>query len=240
MDCAVKIGHNMERRINQAGIYDMQALMKLQPKHMRAVWGSIWGEKMWYYLRGFDLPEEETHRSSVGHSHVLSPDMRPPQKAFQIAQRLTMKAAARLRRMEYCAKKISLSVRVENGPRIGCEAICPPAQDSFIFVNLLEELWAALMKETKNQRIKKVNIVLHGLVPEKDLHVQADLFDVAIPAAATRNKVRCEKISKAMDQLNQKFGKDTVLLGMTPEQGKAFTGTKIAFTRIPDMEEFVE
>jgi len=31
-----------------------------------------------------------------------------------------------------------------------------------------------------------------------------------------------------------------VLLGMTAEQGKSFTGTKIAFTRIPDMEEFVE
>jgi hypothetical protein len=42
------------------------------------------------------------------------------------------------------------------------------------------------------------------------------------------------------EYLNQKFGKDTVLLGMTPHQGKAFTGTKIAFTRIPDMEEFWE
>jgi DNA polymerase-4 len=94
------IGHNMERRINAAGIFDMQALMKLQPKHMRAVWGSIWGEKMWYYLRGYDLPDEATSRSSVGHSHVLSPDMRPPAQAYQIARRLTMKAVARLRRME--------------------------------------------------------------------------------------------------------------------------------------------
>lgn len=225
----------MERRINEAGIYDMQALMKLQPKHMRAVWGSIWGEKMWYYLRGFDLPDEETSRSSVGHSHVLSPEMRPPQKAYQIAQRLTMKAAARLRRMEYYAGKISLSVRVENGPRIGCEASCPPAQDSFIFVNLLEDLWSALMKEIKNQRVKKINIVLQGLVPAKDLHVQADLFDVAIPAVETKKKARNEKISKAMDQLNQKFGRDTILLGMTADQGKAFTGTKVAFTRIPDI-----
>ena len=46
--------------------------------------------------------------------------------------------------------------------------------------------------------------------------------------------------SQVMDKLNQKFGKDTVLLGMTPQQGKAFTGTKIAFTRIHDMEEFLE
>jgi DNA polymerase-4 len=234
------IGHNMEKRINAAGIYDMQALFKLQPKHMRAVWGSIWGEKMWYYLRGFDLPDEETSRSSVGHSHVLSPDMRPPHQAYQIARRLTMKAAARLRRMAYCAGKISVSVRIENGPRLGLEASCPPAQDSFIFLNLLEELWMVLMRETKNQRIKKVNIVLHGLIPEKDLHIQADLFDAAVPITETKKQVRNEKLSKAMDSLNQKFGKDTVLLGMTPQQGKSFTGTKIAFTRIPDMEEFLE
>ncbi|MBI3440912.1 MAG: impB/mucB/samB family protein [Proteobacteria bacterium] len=234
------IGHNMEQRINKAGIYDMQALMKLQPKHMRAVWGSIWGEKMWYYLRGYDLPDEETSRSSVGHSHVLSPEMRPPAKAYQIAQRLTMKAAARLRRMEYCAGKISLSVRIENGPRIGCETSCQPSQDSFKFQSLLEELWTALMHETKKQRIKKVNVVLHGLVPTEDLHVQADLFDAVIPAATEKKQARNEKLSIAMDRLNQKFGKDTVLLGMTPDQGKAFTGTKIAFTRIPDMEEFLE
>ena len=236
----VGVGHNMEQRINRAGIYDMQALLKLQPKHMRAVWGSIWGEKMWYYLRGYDLADEETSRSTVGHSHVLSPEMRPPTQAYQIAQRLTMKAAARLRRMEYCAGKISLSVRVDNGPRIGCEASCQPSQDSFVFQELLGELWRALMHETKNQRIKKVNIVLHGLVPEKELHIQADLFDTVAPAAAIQKRAKNEKISAAMDKLNQKFGKDTVLLGMTPQQGKAFTGTKIAFTRIPDIEEFVE
>ena len=234
------IGHNMERRINAAGIFDMQALMKLQPKHMRAVWGSIWGEKMWYYLRGFDLADEATSRSSVGHGHVLSPDMRPPAQAYQIAKRLTMKAAARLRRMEYCAGKYSISVRIENGPRLALEARCPPAQDSFIFLKLLDELWRELMREAGNKRVKKVNVVLHGLVPEKDLHVQTDLFDAVIPVVAMREKARSEKISQAMDQLNQKFGKDTILLGMTPHQGKSFTGTKIAFTRIPDMEEFLE
>ena len=234
------IGANMERRINAAGIYDMQALLKLQPKHMRAVWGSIWGEKMWYYLRGFDLPDEESTTGSVGHSHVLAPDMRPPAQAYTIARRLTMKAAARLRRMKYYAGKYSLSFRIENGPRLGLEATCPPSQDSFVFINLMEEIWQTLMRETKGRRIKKVNIVLHGLVEEKNLHVQADLFDTVTPAAAIQRQARNEKLSNAMDKLNQKFGRDTILLGMTANQDKSGTGTKIAFTRIPDMQEFVE
>ena len=43
-----------------------------------------------------------------------------------------------------------------------------------------------------------------------------------------------------MDALNLKFGRDTVLLGMTAGKVSATTGSQIAFTRIPDMEEFLE
>jgi DNA polymerase IV len=234
------IGPNMEKRLNNAGIYDMQKLLSLQPKHMRAVWGSIWGEKMWYYLRGYDLLDEETQKGSVGHSHVLSPEMRPPAQAYTIARRLTMKAAARLRRMDYYAGAFSVSFRIENGPRLGLEAKCEPSQDSFTFQQLLDEIWHELMKECKNRRIKKVNIVLHGLVEAKNLHVQPDLFESLKQPKEQNQRVKNEKISAAMDALNRKFGRDTVLLGMTAGKASDSTGSKIAFTRIPDMEEFVE
>jgi len=42
------------------------------------MWGSIWGEKIWYLLRGFDLSEAPTQRRSIGHSHVLAPALRDP------------------------------------------------------------------------------------------------------------------------------------------------------------------
>ncbi len=232
------IGRNIERRLNDAGIHDMTGLLKLQPKHMRALWGSLWGEKMWYYLRGYDVPDEETSRSTVGHSHVLAPDMRPPARAYTIARRLTMKAAARLRRLQYHAGKFSLSIRIEDGPRTGLEACCLPSQDSFVFLALLEELWCALMRETGKRRIKKINVLLHGLIPDKSLNGQPDLFAAAAPEGTA--KMKNEKISRAMDALNQKFGRDTILLGMTGNQLSAATGTKIAFTRIPDREEFLE
>lgn len=232
------VGANMEKRLNNAGIYDMKALLALDAKHMRAVWGSIWGEKMWYYLRGYDLPDQETERNSVGHSHVLSPDMRPQHHAHDIARRLTMKATARLRRMKLHAKRFSLSVRIENGPRLGLDAACEPSQDSFTFLQLTEEIWRQIIAEAGTRaRIKKVSVVLHGLIEEIDLNRQGDLFAQAAP---NQQRQRNDKISAAIDKLNQKFGKDTVLIGMTSEQGKSFTGTKIAFTRIPDAEEFLE
>jgi DNA polymerase-4 len=229
------IGGNMERRLNRAGIHDLRTLMTFQPKRLRAVWGSLWGERMWYYLRGYDLPEAETNRRSIGHSHVLAPEMRPPEQAYIIARRLTMKAAARLRRMGYCANKFSLSVRIENGPRLGFEAGCAPAQDSFLFLRLLESLWRDALREAGHGRVKKIGVMLHGLVPEGDVHGQADLF-----APVTATKTRHEAVSQAIDRLNRKFGRDTVLLGMAAGQEKSATGTKIAFTRIPDREEFRE
>lgn len=232
------IGRNMERRLNRAGIYDLRTLMSFSPKQLRAVWGSLLGERMWLYLRGYDLPEPETNRRSVGHSHVLAPDMRRPEQAHIIARRLTMKAAARLRRMGYYADRFSLSVRIENGPRLAFAAGCAPAQDSFLFLGLLEQLWQAVLDEGGHRRLKKIGVMLHGLVPEGEVHSQPDLFAPAAPVAMRQK--RREAISRAIDRLNQRFGRDTVLLGMTGNQDQSATGTKIAFTRIPDMEEFLE
>jgi DNA polymerase-4 len=234
------IGHNIEKRINRAGVYDMAGLYRLAPRQMRAIWGSLWGEKMWYYLRGHDLADEKTSRRSVGHSHVLAPALRPPAEAYQVARRLVMKAAARLRRMKYHASAFAVSVRTEKGARAGFETRCDAAQDSPGFLLLLEDLWREIIRETGTARIKKVSVTLNGLVEEKDVGRQPDLFAALATPADTRSRQRHDGISQAMDKLNQKFGKDTVLLGMPGTKVGRFTGTKIAFTRIPDMEEFLE
>jgi len=67
--------------------------------------------------------------------------------------------------MDYYAGGFSLSVRIENGPRLGLEARCPPAQDSFAFLQMLEEMWRAIMRESKTRRIKKVSVTLYALAP---------------------------------------------------------------------------
>jgi nucleotidyltransferase/DNA polymerase involved in DNA repair len=61
------IGRNMEARLLKLGIGDLQTICNLDTKQMRKAWGSIWGERMWYYLRGVELPDEETERSTIGH-----------------------------------------------------------------------------------------------------------------------------------------------------------------------------
>jgi len=231
------IGRNMEHRILMAGINNMQGIMALDSKRMRQIWGSVWGEKMWHLLRGVDLPEEDTNRSSIGHSHVMAPELRDPAKAKYVARRLTLKAASRLRRMEYYASHFSVAARTEKGPRVEAQLHCWRAQDSMTFLHMLDAGWKQLIKQAPNARFKKVSVTLSGLVAASEL--QPELFDV-LPDIDLKQRAKAERMSKALDKINHRFGRDSMLIGMLPSEGRSFSGTKIAFTRIPDVEEFLE
>jgi len=75
------IGRNIERRLNNAGIYSIEQLWNTSPKHARKIWGSVEGEKFWYRLHGFDIPDNPTQKRVVGHSRVLDPQYRDSDKA---------------------------------------------------------------------------------------------------------------------------------------------------------------
>jgi DNA polymerase-4 len=231
------IGANIERRVRKAGIADLPRLFALDPHRMREIWGSVWGEKLWYLLRGMELPEEITARRSVGHSHVMAPELRDPLKAKDVARRLTLKAASRLRRMEYYAGAMSFSARLESDVSVHAEARLYRAQDNKTFLDLLDKLWTQALKQHRGARIKKVSVTLSDLVAATNL--QSDLL-ASLPDADLAARGKSEKLSRAMDEINHRFGRDSVLIGMTPSHGKSFSGSKIAFTRIPDVDEFME
>lgn len=231
------VGRNNERRLHLAGIYDMQTLTSLSPKRMRQVWGNLWGEKIAYWLQGVDLPDSETHRTTIGHSHVMAPELREPDKARLVARRLTMKAASRLRRMGYYASQFYFSARTESGLRIEHSESCYRAQDSLTFLSLLDKSWEALAPYMKGERLKKVSMSLHHLTPADA--TQDELFS-ALPEGEDHVRAKSEKMSRALDKINGRFGRDSVSIGMLPHQARGFSGTKIAFTRIPDVEEFHE
>lgn len=231
------VGANMELRLREHGITSFAQLWERDAKSLRRVWGNLWGERMWYYLRGYDLPDAETSRSSVGHSHVLGPALRVPAKAKFVARRLTAKAASRLRREGYYARRLALSVRVEHGPRFALEARFFRAQDTQTFLHALDALWEQIADESRGARLMKISVVLYGLIAQHE--VEPELFD-ALPDVDLKARAKAEQVSRALDALNHRFGRDTVSVGMLPSDGRSFSGTKIAFTRIPDKQEFLE
>ena len=105
------------------------------------------------------------------------------------------------------------------------------------FLHLLDQCWEELMHQTRGARIKKISVSVYGLMEATAL--QQELFS-ELPAQELNQRQRSERMSKALDAINQKYGRDSILIGMLPSQGKTFSGTKIAFTRIPDKQEFLE
>ncbi len=234
------VGPNMEKRLNRAGLWTMQQLWDTHPKQLRGIWGSVEGERFWYRLHGYDVPDLEHGKSVVGHSRILDPDSRSPDRAMDVTRRLTVKACSRLRRYGMSAASFSLSVRgVEDWQRWSRDVRLHPASDNLTFVRLVHSLWFQMMDELRPQRLKKVSITLHGL--QQDGLVTGDLFaDNWAETKKDNARVKNEKLSIYMDELNARYGANTVHFGVVPETRAGYVGTKIAFSRIPDMAEFSE
>lgn len=230
------IAHNMNRRLQAAGVPDVATFWALPPKQARAIWGSIAGERFWMELHGYDLPIVPTNRSTVGHSHMLAPSLRGTAAARQVSRRLLSKAASRLRRLDLYAGALAFSVRSEQGERYRGEVRFPPTQDSFALLAAFTELWAQVVGPlSPGARFKKVSVTLHRLQADA---AQPDLFD---PPASIRQQGRRATLSGVLDQLNRRYGRDTITFGLWRSAAiNRYTGTKIAFTRIPDQAEFHE
>lgn len=237
------IGVNMERRLLRAGILTVAQLWNSPPDYLRKIWGSVEGARFWYRLHGVEIPDDPTERGTVGHSHVLSPEFRPASRAWDVARRLTLKAASRLRRYGLRASRLDLGVRVEHGPRLNYGIAIPLCCDNLAFLDALAALWSRLLEETGAQaRFKKVSVSLHGLSDTRQ-EEQLELFQ-PLPStgrfAPPRQEQRDarERLSLAMDEIIRRFGRDAITLGHMPGAANTFTGTKVAFNRIPEISDF--
>lgn len=226
------IAKNIERRLNNGGIYTIEQFWNTSPKHARKIWGSVEGERFWYKLHGTHIEMPETQTSVVGHSRVLEPKLRAPDKAYSVARYLTVKAAARLRSNRFYARKLSFSARCNDGNRWGGDRRFTPSQDNTMIVKALETMWRNMLQEMRPHSLLKISISLSDLYQKEQ--VTLDLFETTNTNKSAHNT----KLSKCIDALNQKYGSNTVNLGNMPDTQTSDLGTKIAFTRIPDISEF--
>jgi len=232
LDDFAGIGRSMEARLNKVGVYTVRDLWALSPSRMRQIWGGIMGEHFWYALRGVDPPETETARASISHSHVLPRELRPLEAARSVARRLTAKCGSRLRRMGYKCTGLHLSLRGTNG-RAGAEARFTVTADSFRMLAALDELWDGCAARIPERRVKKVGVTCLNLIPAE---AAPDLFGWTPEGHEDPRHMR---LLNALDGLNQRFGKDAVTIGPRTKLHN-FVGAKIAFNRIPEVQEFWE
>jgi len=214
------IGAQMEARLAGRGICSLERICSMSAVELNRAWGSVAGNEMWHLLRGHELPEKSSGQKSLGHSHVLPPELRNGRDALRVMKKLATKAAARLRKEKFWAGGIQIHVRFMGQDTWKARLGLMETQDTMVFIRSVGELW----KKLPAGAIYAVGVVLTGLVPES-LH-SPSLFD----------DPRREKLTRALDTVNDKFGKDVVHLGATHE-GSGLAPLRIAFTRIPDESE---
>lgn len=232
------VGRAMEKRLAAAGLVTMAQLLAMTPTQARQAWGSVWGERLHLLLHGHEVADVVHAQKSIGHSHVLGPDKRPLPMARLVARRLVMKAGTRLRRADLRTSWLGLFVKGETrGTRWKAGVKLGQVMDSLSLVEAMDGLWAQMEAAFPHRRLLQVGVVLSDLSPADA--AQADLFDSGALLCA-RTDSRRLALSRAMDKVNNRFGRDAVTLGHDNQGATRSRGPAIAFTRIPELAEFVE
>lgn len=202
------------------------------------------GERFWYWLRGTDLEEDvfesqkndpeksdlekselrktESQRS-VGHQHVLPPDLRTMQAAEGVAQKLLHKAAVRLRRLRMWAGGVSVHVRFvpwREGKFWEAHTRIMECQDTISLMETFRKVW----KGCPRGKPMMVGVSLYDLVPD-NLHT----------AALFSDEQKRSQLSLAIDSINAKYGSNALYLGGIHNVREA-APTRIAFSSIPEFD----
>ena len=213
------INRRMEARFHAAGVWTTEQMYGLTLAQMCGVWGGVQGERWWHQLRGHEVASPPTVRRSVGHSHVLAPELRTVAGAASVARRLLEKAAERMRHHGYQARGLAVHTRAEDGRTWGAKRRLIPCADTWTLMAVLRMIW-----EHPFPSARQVAVVLYDLLP--DAAVTLPLFD---ETTARR------QASDAVDALNRKYGRGKVCLAsVVPVKGAA--EDKIAFRKIGEMD----
>lgn len=220
------IGARMLIRLKSAGIVDIKTLYQAERSTLHRIWGSIEGDRFWYALRGIALPEKQTHKRTIGHSHVLPPMLRSPEGAFSTLHRMLEKACHRLRMNEYFTTHLLLQVKFGFEWRWQESIRCSPTQDTLIVSRLLNILWDCRPKMAPNPT--KVSVTLMGLLHRKN-HTPS-LFETA------EDRKRSQ-IQATMDAIKQRYGNRSIYYGnaMLAQKTAEAAPMRIAFNHIPDL-----
>jgi DNA polymerase-4 len=232
------VGGQMESRLRRMGIQTMEQLCQIDMEQMTKLWGGVLGTRFWLKLRGSDFDDRESHKSSIGHQHVLPPELRTTEKAAAVGQKLLHKAAVRLRQAKLWTSGMAIFVLFtkpkdrnekpgtaywlhSDRPVWEANLRFPACQDTMTLIKVFQQAW----KNCPQFRPLLVSVALVDLMPEEmqNLTLFGDIY----------GEWKFNHIAQVMDSVNAKYGSTTLYLGGIHHVRKA-APPRIAFSSIPD------
>lgn len=215
------IAKAMHARLERHGINTVEALCQAPREKLWQVWGGVEGERYYDRLRGIEPPVAPTRRGSIGHSHVLPPQLRYVGGAYAVLSKLTQKAVLHLRAEGCLAAR--LGVRVAWRQRSDWERVArfPPMQDTLGFLRILVgSLWA---KRPPFGEPTKVSMVFSELTPDTEETLSLFTDGTHYPS-----------LGSVFDRIRRKYANNALYFGGAFPAG-AQAPMRISFTNIPDM-----
>ena len=175
------------------------------------------------------LPAVAGARASIGHSHVLGPELRTHAGARAVLHKLLAKAALRLRHHGLLAGALSVRVRFLGvDARWEADLAFDPCDDTRSLLRLLTRLTDGAGRGR-----------LPGPVRAKPLAVAVTLHRLVERARTTPSLFgeapRVRALDAALDRINARFGPNAVHFGgMQRALDHAAAPMRIPFSRIPD------
>ncbi len=206
------INFRMERRLAERKIYSAYDFFCKNLVEMSQT--LKFPGKVWYYrLRGYEVDDFVIKNKTVGHSHVLAPELRTPDKTLAVLEKLALKVAYRLRRECLWAQGVSITVGFLQGGGYSNYKHCRLFNDSASIIREIRTLY------------KKCPI------DKNPLYAAVHTFDLV----HTKNKQisilpeieKSRKLSEALDNINDEYGAATVYYAST------HNGREAAPDRIP-------
>src|SRR5665213_1221812 len=217
------VGARTEIRLNAKGIRTMPELLALDRNAMHALWDSVWGDRLYHWLRGAatgddGAPVDSGIQKSLGHSHVLGPEFRSQEGAWAVAHKLLHKASMRLRMEKFHTNSLSVAIKFQlsrdeaaraektrkhssgiQHAAWGMEARFRPCQDTLSLLEALQGIWKQRPNGPEHQKPFFVGVTMRNLMPDSEVPVM--LFE----EPGNRNQ-----LSATIDTLNLKYGHTTL------------------------------
>lgn len=211
------INRRLAVRLNLAGIFTTAHLLAADQRTLRRAFGGVLGARWWHLLRGHDIPDPAGPRRSLSNSHVLPPEFRSRDGAYKVMLRLIEKATARLRSEGLTSRRVHYSIRCRSRDW-EAEAILPPTSDTVQVFEAFRDLYRKGVIEAPHQ----VAVTFSDLTPRAE-----------VPRSLFESNDSRERLCRAIDEINRKYGKHTVLpAGLvqaehTAEERIAFSKTSL-------------
>ncbi|MFI5323080.1 MAG: DNA polymerase [Thermodesulfobacteriota bacterium] len=213
------IGRKMHTHLKRYGVQTIEQLCALSEERALDIWGSVVGKSLLVMLRGEDLAVGISERKTVGHSHVLPPELRTDERVRAVFVKLIYKAAFRLRRLKYLFERMVVGIDYmgeEESWKMAADI--GKKNDTLTMIDAFSAVWK---DRPSGRRPLRLSVTFTDLTPSNETSMP--LF--------TGERKR-DNIASALDRINEKYGMNSIYYG-SMHGAQESAPMRIAFTSIP-------